>query len=727
MAKFSPARVGMVFYCFLCGHGLAAVIPGHVEGWGSDSFGQSTPPIGLDGVIAVAAGGLHSLALKEDGTVVAWGANFSGQTSVPPELRNVIAISAGYTHSAALRSDGSVIVWGADGNSIITTPPSDLLPVTAISAAWSGNGDNFTLALQNNGTVRGWGVAGRGQLNIPPTLTNVVSIAAGPYHCLAAKSDGTVISWANDESGGGNVPAGLNNVVAVRAAQGASAAIRGNGSYVIWGIASVTNGVPSFDDLRDLQLGVDHGIILRANGTVAVWGSLTAPPGITGVTAIAAGLNNDLYVTARPKLIGITAPIVAQIGATVSISINATGGPLTYQWQHKGTNLPGEVSATLAIINLKAEHAGTYTANAINAFGSVTGSTKISYPPPQITVQPENLTRYRGETVILSVAAIGVDPLTYHWLKNRALVAGANGATLSFPNISTADAGAYTVIITDAVGTSVSTSERTLSVIDPRAVSLSLRPVSDTTISPAANPQADRTILTGTRRNGLRDRGLLRFDLASIPASAEFKSIRMSMVVVRQPGRNVADGNFNLYRMLKNWGADASWTHASAGTLWTEVGSAAGTDYATQASATRFVARPATYEWAGPQLNADIEFWRSNPNANFGWLLLSDIENTPGSARHFGSNESGNSPRLLIDYVIPPPLPQLTALHQTNQILTFQLAAGAGYIYRLESRAEIDRGDWISLTNVPAGNGQQPLTFNIPIADGQKFFRILAD
>ena len=35
--------------------------------------GQSDVPAGLSNVVAVAAGGQHSLALKADGTVVAWG------------------------------------------------------------------------------------------------------------------------------------------------------------------------------------------------------------------------------------------------------------------------------------------------------------------------------------------------------------------------------------------------------------------------------------------------------------------------------------------------------------------------------------------------------------------------------------------------------------------------------------------------------------------------------
>ena len=69
-------------------------------------------PAGLTGVIAIAAGYAHSLALKSDGTVVAWGSNDYGQSNVPAGLTGVTAIAGGYGHSLALKSDGTVVAWG---------------------------------------------------------------------------------------------------------------------------------------------------------------------------------------------------------------------------------------------------------------------------------------------------------------------------------------------------------------------------------------------------------------------------------------------------------------------------------------------------------------------------------------------------------------------------------------------------------------------------------------
>src|SRR5205085_5487960 len=97
----------------------------------------STTPVavgGLTNVMALAAGASHSLALKTDGTVWAWGSNSTGQlgngctiggtcaNSATPlqvvgpagtgTLSEVLAIAAGGAHSLALRADGTVYVWG---------------------------------------------------------------------------------------------------------------------------------------------------------------------------------------------------------------------------------------------------------------------------------------------------------------------------------------------------------------------------------------------------------------------------------------------------------------------------------------------------------------------------------------------------------------------------------------------------------------------------------------
>ena len=53
-----------------------------------------------------------------DGTVVGWGNNASGQTNVPTGLTNVVAIAANGDSSLALKANGTVVTWGQFGGAI---------------------------------------------------------------------------------------------------------------------------------------------------------------------------------------------------------------------------------------------------------------------------------------------------------------------------------------------------------------------------------------------------------------------------------------------------------------------------------------------------------------------------------------------------------------------------------------------------------------------------------
>ena len=190
---------------------VAATTPsGSVVAWGGGD-GQSTVPAGLSGVIAVSAGGYHSLALKSNGTVVAWGDNYYDQSTVPAGLSGVTAISAGYGHSLALKSDGTVVAWGWNDYGQ-TDVPAGLSGVIAVSAGWYHN-----LALEGNGTVVAWGDNYYGQSTVPDGLSGVTAIAAGDDDSLALTSAGTVVAWGLNQYGQTDIPAGLSGVTAIAA------------------------------------------------------------------------------------------------------------------------------------------------------------------------------------------------------------------------------------------------------------------------------------------------------------------------------------------------------------------------------------------------------------------------------------------------------------------------------------------------------------------------------
>jgi alpha-tubulin suppressor-like RCC1 family protein len=164
---------------------------------------------GLAGVIQVAGGCNHSLALRSDGTVWAWGGNAAGQLgdgtltghTTPVRVTGVpvyvAGVSAGGEFAAVLGTDGSVWAWGADnagqlGNAPASTPVTR--PVNTIGAG-SGitqisAGSGHVLALKSNGTVLAWGDNDFGALGNGSTtsvtgpvqvtgLTGATQVAAG--------------------------------------------------------------------------------------------------------------------------------------------------------------------------------------------------------------------------------------------------------------------------------------------------------------------------------------------------------------------------------------------------------------------------------------------------------------------------------------------------------------------------------------------------------------------
>src|SRR5689334_9862403 len=110
---------------------------GKIRVWGYNGNGQlgdgltsdattAETVVGMTDVVAVSGGEGHSLALKSDGSVWAWGTNASGQLGTPAGGRvpaqvtgfgpgsGVVAIAAGGRFSMALKSDGSVWTWGSN-------------------------------------------------------------------------------------------------------------------------------------------------------------------------------------------------------------------------------------------------------------------------------------------------------------------------------------------------------------------------------------------------------------------------------------------------------------------------------------------------------------------------------------------------------------------------------------------------------------------------------------
>jgi uncharacterized delta-60 repeat protein len=141
-------------------------------------------------------------------------------------------------------------------------------------------------------------------------------------------------------------------------------------------------------------------------------------------------------------------------GESVTLSVTAAGtSPLGYQWWKNGQALSGASAALLSLTNLQFPDGGSYRAVASNGFGSVTSAVAmLTVRDPIITVQPVSHYRNAGESVTLSVTALGTAPLGYQWRKDEGALSGATAASLTLTNLQAPDTGNYRVVASNLFG-----------------------------------------------------------------------------------------------------------------------------------------------------------------------------------------------------------------------------------------------------------------------------------
>ena len=179
-------------------------------------------------------------------------------------------------------------------------------------------------------------------------------------------------------------------------------------------------------------------------------------------------------IMAQPQSLGVP-------GSTALFTVTATGtAPLSYQWLFNGSTLAnggqfsGVNSSTLSINNAQPANAGGYTVVVTNSLGSVTSAVAVLtvLVPPAITAQPQSVTTVTGTTAIFSATATGSAPLSYQWqlngvnLANGGRISGATTNTLTIANVQPADAGNYTLVVSNPAG-AVTSVVATLTVSGP--------------------------------------------------------------------------------------------------------------------------------------------------------------------------------------------------------------------------------------------------------------------
>ena len=176
ISTLNPKQIGNEFIKVSVTDGglLAIKNDGSLWGIGRNKYGQlgngnvisqsTLIQIGTDTWKEISVGGYHTVGIKTDGTLWAWGANDSGQLAIgftsnelsltPKKIgtdNNWSAIAAGGEHTLALKNDGTMWAWGAAGSN---------------RYGQIGDGQSSgNLSLTQIGTGKSWKVISAGSLN----------------------------------------------------------------------------------------------------------------------------------------------------------------------------------------------------------------------------------------------------------------------------------------------------------------------------------------------------------------------------------------------------------------------------------------------------------------------------------------------------------------------------------------------------------------------------------
>ncbi|HLP76591.1 MAG TPA: immunoglobulin domain-containing protein, partial [Candidatus Paceibacterota bacterium] len=372
---------------------------------------------------------------------------------------NVLAIIFRWSVGAAAALGGVNAVSGA--STLINSPlnvkgtngvPFSLRLSTAPNAAhyWEATGLPSGLALTGTSGSTLWTIAGT------PTVTGVYNVglkAKGQVTDGASRTVTNVLTITLVAGAAPPTPPSITTQpVSVTTTQGLSAtfSVTATGTAPLsyqWrfnnaNLSGKTASSLTFNPVSTANAG-NYSVVVSNSG-----GSVTSS--VVSLTVV-------VPVT-PPSITSQPTSLVTTQGLSASFSVGASGtAPLSYQWRFNNANLSGKTTSSLTLNPVSTANAGNYDVIVSNSGGSVTSSVVsltvvVPVTPPSITSQPTSLVTTQGLSASFSVGASGTAPLSYQWRFNNANLSGQTASSLTLNPVSTANAGNYSVVVSNSGG-----------------------------------------------------------------------------------------------------------------------------------------------------------------------------------------------------------------------------------------------------------------------------------
>lgn len=362
-------------------------------------------------------------------------------------------------------------------------------PGAPVIVSLSGNqtvtdGSNVSFAVSVNGNTPFSYQWRRDGVAIPGATASVHSLVparvadAGTYSVVVSNAVGTVTS--------GPI------VLAVVAPTAPSISLSSGSSSLFVGgnisiSAFVTGSAPITIEWRLNGVPVASGTAtsyFKANAQIADSGSYTATAANAAGSTTSSAFTVTILPLSAPTIVNGPLDVTVDTGGTISLgpTINTGGSPVSYQWRKDGVAIPGAVFSIYEKSGVTAADAGGYSVVVTNMIGSVTSRTAtVSVRPPSAPTAfvsggatgPFAV----GDSFSMSASIAGTPPLAMQWHKDGMPIPGATNSFYNGRISSVSDAGAYAMVVSNALGTATSAYLR-VSVFAPRAPVITVHPAS---------------------------------------------------------------------------------------------------------------------------------------------------------------------------------------------------------------------------------------------------------
>ena len=483
-------------------HSLALKNDGTVFGWGNNFYGETIPPAGLTGVAAIAMS-YHSLALAVSPgppsalttTVVApteidlaWTEHSSGVEGfqierapdaggVPGTWASIATVSASVTSYPDTTVAAGTPYWyrvralnscnnspyavarvvfdilddtWLSGTRTVQNPPSSSAWFTSSSGSLNAAPGAMTLTVGGSVQILTYFTPNSSSppvtLNVGDTLTATLNLTFNGLPTLASSSQGFRIGLF-DFADGSNSPKRVSSDSFSSSSQGLNVA-----GYALFQkmYTTFSDSTPmtirkrtSLSDASLLGTSGDFTSLASGGDTNAFFGFANLTPYMLQIVLARTSFTSmDIIMTWSNRITGA----ILTVAATDNTATNFSFDGIAFRPQN---------SSQAAVSNV---------------FTEVKIGMSSAPLAPAIVTEPQNVNVSSGQNATFTVAPNGTLPLSYQWYHNlNTPVANGTNAMLTLTNVQDADAGGYSVVITNNYG-SITSAVATLTVNTPPSI-----------------------------------------------------------------------------------------------------------------------------------------------------------------------------------------------------------------------------------------------------------------